>query len=493
MPRKKQVATVTRTPDQSKLALKKKVRLFYDLQRLRLQTQGRTLNRAHPIDLHEVDQTILEARMKELHTAEKHALGDIHDHLKALPFYTKVLSDKVRYRGIGPTMAGVILAEFRIEREDTASKMWAFAGLAPVNATRCALCHDVLTELGAHPKASKCPGGPTYASGKAMRPTKGEKLPYNAFLKMKLVGVLGPVMLKVGSPWRSFYDDYKHRKQSAGWGKSDGHRHNAAIRYMVKMLLLDIWKEWRAHEGLPVRPSYQEEKLGHVHGQQVRGPQMEHASQGRSDPQNEHASHPSHDAQDIHASRSPNGHQPQDASHQSRDARAIEASHCSGDAQNEHASPPRRDPHNQDASRIQDVPQAANASRSHHDAQHSNASHSRKAPRKSRASQLRSAAHQESASRVNRPLTVNEATAMFGALDDAEDARRERAERHAPSAPRDSDASLQSDDPQQEYASRKSRDARSESASHNGSDDHDNEASLFDAEIEAAVQEVEES
>ncbi len=35
---------------------------------------------------------------------------------------------------------------------------------------------------------------------------------------------------------------------------------------MVKMLLLEVWREWRLAEGLPVRPSYHEEKLGHVHG-----------------------------------------------------------------------------------------------------------------------------------------------------------------------------------------------------------------------------------
>jgi hypothetical protein len=72
-------------------------------------------------------------------------------------------------------------------------------------------------------------------------------------------------MLKLGSPWKKQYDDYKHRKATAGWGKSDAHRHAAAIRYMIKMLLLDIHKEWRTHLGLPVRPSYHEEYQGHVH------------------------------------------------------------------------------------------------------------------------------------------------------------------------------------------------------------------------------------
>ena len=288
-------ASAVRTPGQDRMALKRKVAIFYDLQRLRLQTAGRTYERpdGSTIQLHEVDLAILERRARELKNSEKSALRDVLDHLRTMPFYNQVLSDKARYRGIGPTMAGVILSSFDIAREDTASKMWSFAGLAPVAARRCRHCHVVVeasvdSGLFSHrarrafrkpgapeepEKKSKCPVADrqvqpydTYESGQAMRPTKGEKLPYNAFLKTKLVGVLGPVMLKCGSPWKKFYDDYKHRKASEGWGTSDAHRHAAAIRYMVKQLLLDIWKEWRAHLGLPVRPSYQEEKLGHAHG-----------------------------------------------------------------------------------------------------------------------------------------------------------------------------------------------------------------------------------
>jgi hypothetical protein len=280
-----------RTPQQSRLALKKKVRIFYDLQRLRIQCGGRTLNRAEgaPIILHEVDVAILERRMKELHQAEKNALHDVEDHLKTMPFYEHVLSDKEQFKGIGPTMAGVILSEFDIEREDTPSKMWAFAGLRPMPALRCQECHEVVAEGVIHPKARKArkPGAeeqkikckyagetkfPRYESGVAQRPVSGQKLNYNAWLRTKLVGVLGPILLKVGSPWRRQYDDYKHRKTTAGWGKSDGHRHQAAIRYMVKMLLQDIWRKWREAEGLPVREPYAVEfqsKMPHqggVHG-----------------------------------------------------------------------------------------------------------------------------------------------------------------------------------------------------------------------------------
>ncbi len=290
---RKQVAAATRTPEQHRLALKDKVRMFYDLQSMRLVNSGRIYKRPEgsTIYLHEADLAILERRAQEMHSAERNALRDVADHLKTIPFYVNTLSDKERYKGVGPTMAGVILSEFDIAREDTPSKMWAFAGLKPLPARRCKACQSVVrpteddssiyehvrarprrTAAGEAPETpSKCKAGEvlteanTYTSGKAQKPQAGVKLEYNAWLRTRLVGVLGPVLLKVGSPWRKCYDDYKHRKESEGWGRNDGHRHQAAIRYMVKMLLLDIWKEWRAHEGLPVRGSYHEEKMGHVH------------------------------------------------------------------------------------------------------------------------------------------------------------------------------------------------------------------------------------
>jgi hypothetical protein len=319
-----------RTYAQDRMALKRKVRMFYDLQRLRLQISGRLYKRpgGSTIDLHPYDISVLDRRAEELERAEKSALADVEEHLKQIPFYRDVLSDKARYRGIGPTMAGVILAEYDINKLDTASKMWAFAGLAPIPAYRCRQCHSLMSvedsandsigpESFVHTSAQeKCTFKGTrgkadvYESGRAMRPTKGEKLPYNAFLKTKLVGVLGPVLLQLGvyrcttckelvakdkkeagkfvhraeacrkgddltvddvvftdrPSFVKFYEDYKHRKISENWGRSDAHRHQASIRYMIKMMLLQIWKDWREYMKLPVRPSYQEEKLGHVHG-----------------------------------------------------------------------------------------------------------------------------------------------------------------------------------------------------------------------------------
>lgn len=268
-----------RSREQSMVALKRKTRYFYDIQRLRLQHQTRLTPKAEGagIQLHEADLLSLEWRFEQLLQLEKSLLRDIDEHLKTIGFYADVLSDKVRFRGIGPTMAAVLLSEIQIHRQETPSQLWSFAGLAPVASRRCKKCQktvspsgdkDIFTHDGKTPQGCEkhVPLAETFTSGKAMKPVRGEKLKYNAFFRSKLCGVLGPVLLQVGSPWRKFYDDYKHRKQSAGWGTCDGHRHAAAIRYMIKMLLLEIWREYRKHEGLTVRPPYQEEYLGHKHG-----------------------------------------------------------------------------------------------------------------------------------------------------------------------------------------------------------------------------------
>lgn len=273
---RKESREAVRSPEESREALRHKVRMFYDLQRLRQQTSGRVTRKAEgaEIQLTEIDQRILGARFQELFRAEKNALADIEDQLHTMPIWTEVLSQRPRFKGLGPTMAGVILSEYDIRRLETPSQMWAFAGLAPIPSRRCKKCHVTVTfkeGVFVHDwKKSTCgrqqlAEKDTYASGKAKKPIAGEKLSYNKFLKTKMVGVLGGCLLKSNSPWRKFYDDYKHRKESAGWGMSDGHRHNAAIRYMIKMLLLEVWSEWRKLEGLPVRENYQEEYLGHKH------------------------------------------------------------------------------------------------------------------------------------------------------------------------------------------------------------------------------------
>lgn len=286
----------TRTLLEWRCGLQPKVRYFYDCQTMKNQIGGRIRPKSKDaqVNLTKEDMAILEFREEHFLRAEKKALRDIEDHLKLYGFYAEILSDKKRFRGMGPTLAGVILSENDITRQNTVSQMWAFGGLAPVPAYRCNECRQVVEAVDpgvATPSAFKhsknavnvkCSLGTpaalklgfslterqVHASGKQMKGKRGEKLPYNAFLRSKYCGVLGACLLKSGSPWRYYYDNYKKRWEDAGKGVSPGHRHNAAIRYMVKMLLLEIWMEWRKFEGLDTRAPYSEEYLGQHKGNQ---------------------------------------------------------------------------------------------------------------------------------------------------------------------------------------------------------------------------------
>lgn len=283
---KKAVKEVIVQPDKTdglrKLALLTKS--YYDIQGLRMQIEGRYNKDTAKVNLSQQDIETLQSHAVAVQGLEKGAKDAICEHLKTIPFYVKVLSDKERFRGIAESSCAIMLSMFDIKKADTPSKMWAFAGLSVVPCRRCSKCQGVVVsgsngythqkrltrvvEGDAEPKAT-CPlaGSPiaecdTFESGMSQRPTKGEKLPYCAFLRAKMIGVMGTSLLKAQGPLTKHYYDYKHRKETAGWGQSKGHRHNASIRYMVKMALLDIWKAWREFEGLPVRPSYHEEKQG---------------------------------------------------------------------------------------------------------------------------------------------------------------------------------------------------------------------------------------
>ena len=259
--------------------LRRSVRFFYDLQKLRVQSSNR--NTTDTVELTDSDAAFMESTGEGLNALEKQALKQTTSILKGIPIYKHWLKNQ---KGCGPTMSGVLLSEIDIRKADTISALWRFCGLA-VDAT----------------------------TGKAERRTKGQKAHYSPWLKSKVLHVLGDCMVKANSPWRIHYDNYKHRKMNtildvcmgcegtgqatveddeatpdpetkkkktkkvkctncdgtggpAPWGNTKAHRHNAAMRYMVKMFLLELWVKWRELEGLPVTPTYAEAMLDREHG-----------------------------------------------------------------------------------------------------------------------------------------------------------------------------------------------------------------------------------
>ena len=175
--------------------------------------------------------------------------------LQEYEIYTHFLKN---VKGVGAAMAGVIMSEIDIHKSEYASSIWKYAGL------------DVAADGKGRSRRKEHLVETEYVDkdGKAK---KKMGISFNPFLKTKLVGVLGSSFLRAGvkdNPYRAVYDGYKSRLENNPdhAEKSKGHRHNMAIRYMVKIFIIDLYKMWRTVEGLEVRPPYHEAKLGLKHG-----------------------------------------------------------------------------------------------------------------------------------------------------------------------------------------------------------------------------------
>lgn len=159
---------------------------------------------------------------------EEQALFELHDLVKPLPIYREV----IQVKGIGKILAAQLISAIDISRANTPSALWRYAGLAVFD-------------------------------GKAERRIKGEKLHYNMELK-KFCFLIGESFVKCRSPYRRIYDEAKefYAANRPNWTKK--HCHMAALRKMVKVFLVHLWIKWRELEGLPVRPIYVLEKMGHT-------------------------------------------------------------------------------------------------------------------------------------------------------------------------------------------------------------------------------------
>lgn len=188
----------------------------------------------------------------DLETSEARHFRMLESVLKDFPIYTQFLET---VRGIGPAMAGVLVSEIDITKATYPSSLWAYAGL------------DVAKDGKGRSKKAEHLVERQYTNKLGEQATK-QSITFNPFLKTKLVGVLAASFLRAGNEkYAKIYNDYKHRLECREDLKetTKGHRHNMALRYMVKMFLVDLYVAWRPIVGLPVAATYQEAKLGHKH------------------------------------------------------------------------------------------------------------------------------------------------------------------------------------------------------------------------------------
>lgn len=172
--------------------------------------------------------------------------------LKEYPIFNKFLN---KVKGIGPAMAGVLISEIDIEEAEYPSSLWKYAGLdvAPDGTARSRQKHHLVKVK--------------YLDKKGNEQEKNS-ITFNPFLKTKLLGVLAGSLIRSGNKeYRTIYDNYKHRLDNmpAHKDKTKLHKHRMALRYMIKRFLVDLYKEWRTLEGLPVAEEYSVAKLGIIH------------------------------------------------------------------------------------------------------------------------------------------------------------------------------------------------------------------------------------
>lgn len=193
------------------------------------------------------------AQYFELEASEKQHFSRLEKILREFPVYTGFLRD---VKGVGPAMAGVIISEIDITRARHPSSLWKYCGL------------DVAQDGAGRSRRKEHQVDQEYLDkNKETQVKKG--ISFNPFIKTKLIGVLGSSFLRAGdNKYSQIYNGYKNRLENhpAHKEKTKGHRHNMAIRYMVKQFLVDLHAEWRTVEGLPTSAPYSEGKLGIIHG-----------------------------------------------------------------------------------------------------------------------------------------------------------------------------------------------------------------------------------
>src|SRR5215475_6609470 len=143
-------------------------------------------------------EIVLNHQYFSMEKSETQMFASLEHTLNAFPVYTTWLRDQ---RGVGPAMAGVLLAYLDPHKARHISSFWKYAGLdvGPDNRGRSRRAEHLVERSY------------TDKNG-AARTRMG--ITYEPFLKTKLMGVLAGNFLRSASPWRQVYDDYKHRLQS---------------------------------------------------------------------------------------------------------------------------------------------------------------------------------------------------------------------------------------------------------------------------------------
>jgi hypothetical protein len=183
-------------------------------------------------------------------------------------------------KGVGPTLAGRLLARLDIQKADTISSFWAYCGLATVPGVeyRCDTCGFVVafpvsySVSGSHQRLDskrQCEGklrtarGPDAGVRVAQpKPQSGKHATYDSTAK-QICYLIGTSFLKVKGPYEENYrrERIKLDREKHGWAA--GRKHATALRKTEKLFLAHLWLVWREAEGLSISSPYSHDVCGH--------------------------------------------------------------------------------------------------------------------------------------------------------------------------------------------------------------------------------------
>lgn len=219
-------------------------------------------------------ELVLVSQYIDLESQESKQFRQMQSTLDVIPIYQAFLKAE---RGIGPAMAAVLITYFDPAKARHVSSFWKYAGL------------DVAGDGSARSRRKEHLIERTYTTRNGVEATRLSTT-FNPWLRMKLLGALAPSFLRSASPRRAPYDNYRnrintdpqrHKVTIAEWKRAfraeedvrnlwpPGRIHKAALRYMIKIFLADLWAKWREIEGLPVSPTYNEARRGYAHGSEA--------------------------------------------------------------------------------------------------------------------------------------------------------------------------------------------------------------------------------
>lgn len=200
-------------------------------------------------------------RFLELHKAEQQQLKLLEEVLEESPLYTGYLKD---IKGVGPAMAGILLAEIDLTKAKYASSLWAYAG------------YDVAPDGRGRSRRKEHLREVQYRDKNNELKTK-VGITYNPTLKTKLYVLATCLLRSSNEKYKEIYVNYKNRMENherfgvRNDGKKDeegqfitskARRHAQSIRYVIKRFLADYYENGRPILGLPVHRPYHEAKLG---------------------------------------------------------------------------------------------------------------------------------------------------------------------------------------------------------------------------------------